>query len=221
MNSLVLFDFDKTIISQDTGYAFILFSLQKSFLRKVFALLFSPFALVLFLSQKTRFIGNSIYLWISTAGLSLRQLRILRTNFIAHYLSSPKVCVYNDALMRIKTHINQGDQVVVISGASKWMLDAIFEQTQLPKIMILGSDENRLLGGMVSSFHCFGQNKVKVLEKKVNLQSYSSVVGYSDSSSDIPLLSLCHIKYLVNPSKRSLSCCKKTFKKDIQVLNWT
>jgi len=220
MSSIALLDFDKTIISHDTGYHFILFSLKKSFLRKGFALLFSPLALILFLSSKTRFIGNSIYLWLATAGLSSRQLRELRAEFVEHYLHFPEVSIYKDALMRIKEHVNQGHKVVIVSGASQWMLDAIVERTELPELIALRSSEVRLLGGMVSSFHCFGQNKLKRLNKVINFQSYSWVVGYSDSSSDIPLLSVCQTKYIVNPNKRSLSNFKRAFNNDIQVLNW-
>jgi len=220
MNSIAFFDFDKTIISHDTGYYFILFSLKKHFLRLVFALVLSPLAFTFFLSNKTRFIGNSIYLWLSTVGLSPKQLSELRANFIDYYLGLPQVTIYKVALIEINDHARQGHQVVIVSGASQWMLDAIVERTELPELKIVGSNELRLFDGMVSSFHCFGQNKIKQLEKTVNLKSYHRVFGYSDSSSDIPLLSICHTKYMVNPSKRCLANFRKAFDDDVQILYW-
>jgi len=220
MNPIALFDFDKTIINKDTGLSFILYALKKNLLRYFFALLITPILLLFFLSNKTRFIGNSIYLWIATAGLSISGVRELRTNFINHYVNSPEVIIYKDALIKIEEHFEQGHQVLIISGASTWIVEGIIKTIDVPKLQILGSDEQRFFGGMVSRFHCFEQNKVKILDQLLNINDYSQIFGYSDSSADIPLLSICHNKYVVNPTQRSLIKFKKAFKTDVKVLNW-
>ena len=220
MNPIALFDFDKTIINKDTGLSFILYALKRNFLRYFFALLITPVSFLFLISNKTRFIGNSIYLWVATVGLSKYGVQELRTNFINHYVNSPEFVIYKDALIKIEGHLEQGHRVLIISGASTWMVEGIIKTIDVPKLQVLGSDEQRLFGGMVSRFHCFEKNKVKILDQFLNLNDYTQIFGYSDSSTDIPLLSICHNKYVINPSKRSLIKFKKAFKTEITVLNW-
>lgn len=220
MNTLVLFDFDKTIINKDTGFYFIRFALKRNVLRFLLALILSPFILLLILSNKTRFTGNSIYLWISTVGLSPCKIDKLRNRFIHCYLNSPEVFIYKDALIKINSHADKDHQILIISGASHWMVEQIIALRKFPNVNILGSSEQRFLGGMKSDFHCFGQNKVKALNKFLNINSYTKVIGYSDSSSDIPILSICQDRYIINPTKRSLIRFEKVFKANMSVLNW-
>jgi len=96
----------------------------------------------------------------------------------------------------------------------------VVQLIELPELKILGSSEQRFLGGMKSNFHCFEQNKVKALNESLNLNDYNQVIGYSDSASDIPLLSICHSKYIINPNQSSLIKFEKAFKTDMTVLNW-
>lgn len=217
---LALFDFDKTIISKDTGTHYVLFALKKNCWRFVFGLLLFPIAGLFFLFYNTRYIGNSIYFWITTVGLSVNEIKELRESFIDYYLNRPEVIIYNDAFDKIKSHCEQGHQVYIISGASQWMVEKIIEKTDLTEVFILGSDEQRFFGGMVSKFHCFAQNKITALNEVLDLKSYTKVIGYSDSSSDIPLLSICHRRYAVNPNRRSLKKFNKAFKADIKMLDW-
>ncbi|WP_196137837.1 HAD-IB family phosphatase [Aliikangiella sp. G2MR2-5] len=221
MNAAALFDFDKTIINKDTGFCFILYSLKRNYLRTILAILLTPLILPLFTSNRTRYLGNSVYLWISTFGLSPVRIEKLRQAFIDTFLSIDEVVIYQEALSRIDMHQIENERVVIISGSSQWMLEKIFKKIGYSGLTLIGSNETRFLGGMVSKFHCFAQNKLVQLERKLTIKDFNSITGYTDSSNDVPLLSLCSQKYLVNPNKRCLKRFQKSFGQDAKVLIWS
>lgn len=66
--SVVIFDFDETLVSIDTGSSLISWMIRRNKLQTAFAALALPPAGPLFLVPKTRLIGISVFLWIGTAG---------------------------------------------------------------------------------------------------------------------------------------------------------
>ncbi len=218
--SAALFDFDKTIINKDTGLAFILFALLRHPARTLIAILCTPFAALCFASIKTRFIGNSIYLWIATCGLSLKETVFLRRQFIDFYLQQSSVTFFSEAIAALKEHTAKGQAVYIVSGSSTWMVKGLMQRLGFKDIVILGSEEKRFAGGMVANLHCFAENKVKKLQAYLADSESAFCSGYSDSASDIPLLSLCHNKHAINPSSRSKKKFIKAFGHDIKMLLW-
>ncbi|PIP79475.1 MAG: hypothetical protein COW84_09430 [Gammaproteobacteria bacterium CG22_combo_CG10-13_8_21_14_all_40_8] len=220
MKSAAIFDFDKTIISHDTGVEFVLYGLKKSPWRLTLALLLSPFALVSFATTHHRRYGNSIFLWTVTCGLAKKDIIQLRSNFIEGYLKKPQVKVFEKALRQINQHQTQQDDVVIISGASKWMVKGILKKIGIQNVLVLGSDETSFLTGMVSPFHCYSSHKVTRLKQYLDLSSYQQITGYSDNPADIPMLELCHKKYVINPTAPHLEKFKRILQTDFEKLHW-
>jgi phosphatidylglycerophosphatase C len=220
MKSAALFDFDKTIVSKDTGFEFILFALKRNKLRALFAIIALPFALLFFTSNRLRFIGNSTFLWLATCGLNRKNIAVLREQFISDYLRTQNVKVYPLAIARIKQHQANNDQVIIASGSSKWMVKKTFIKLGISNITIIGSREMYFFQGMVANEHCYSKNKIKMIRKIVELDQFAKITGYSDSSADIPLISLCDTKMVINPKIRCLRKFKKSFGNDFKVLHW-
>lgn len=220
MKKLALFDFDKTIVNQDTGLAYVVFALRRNPLRLLSALLVFPVALLFFSSRKTRYISNAIFLWIATVGQSNFKINNIRAEFVSCYLSSKRVVVYQQAVEEINTYLNQGATLVIITGCFEQLVMDILVKLDLAQVFVLGSSEFRKFGGMITDFHCFSSNKLKRLKTVYELKSFQKIVGYSDSAADIPMLSICDDKFIINPSKRSLDKIKQAFEHNIVVLNW-
>lgn len=218
--NLVLFDFDKTIVSKDTGEAFIKYAFKRSPLRSLLALLLFPIALPTLFSSHTKIFGFSLFLWAATVGLSKREMVSLRNEFTNHYMALPAVVIYKDALESITAHRKKADRIVVISGASDWMVKKIFNYIGLKHMEIIGSKETIFAWGMVSKFHCFASKKVCAVNRHLNVRLYSNIVGYSDSATDIPILTLCNERIIVNPNESSLAKFKKRFGHQMAVVNW-
>lgn len=220
MKKLALFDFDKTIISKDTGLAYMIFALKRNLLRFLLAFCVFPFVVVLFGSKYTRFIANSIFLWIATVGLNNQSIYELRADFVFNYLSSERVKVYQQAIEEINFYLVKDVTLVVISGCFESLVKDILAKLNLAQVSVIGSTELRKFGGMVTDFHCFSTNKLTRLKTKYEIESFNHIVGYSDSAADIPMLSICDDKFIINPSKSSLNKINQAFSHKINVLNW-
>ncbi len=218
--NLVLFDFDKTIISRDTGAEYMKFMLARNPFRFAACLLACPFVLPLLLFDKAKFVGYSIWLWLATIGMPIKKVIKLRKEFITQYLESEKTVVYQQAVETLNAHIQTLDRVVLVSGASEWMVKKVFAQLALPQVEFACSQEARLAGGMVSRFHCYAKNKVKSIHQLLNLDNYQSIIGYSDSSVDIPILALCTHRFIVNPKQSCLKKLNKSFDQSMTVVSW-
>ena len=218
--NLVLFDFDKTIINRDTGAAYMKFMLSRNPLRLLLCCLSLPISTPFLLHTKTKYIGFSILLWLATLGISARKIIYLRKSFIRMYLSDSSTKIFKDAVQQLFLHSSNTDEVVVVSGASDWMVKAIFTHNHFPNVKFICSEETRFCGGIISKFHCYASRKVKRVRELFDLEKYDLIIGYSDSSADIPILKLCNKRYIVNPT---LGCFKKftrSFNKEMVILTW-
>ena len=218
--NLVLVDFDKTIINRDTGDAYIRFMLRRSLLRMICVALFSPLIILFISFNKTKKPGLSILLWLLTAGMGRRKQAYLRRQFISAYLVEPNTRIFDSAIEALTHHVEQGDEVVIVSGASAWMVKRIVAALRLPVSHFLCSQERAYMSGRISQFHCYGANKVNAVESHFNLQGYFQVIGYSDSASDIPLLALCDKRIVINPTSKCRKRFATAFGNHVEVVKW-
>ncbi|SBS35176.1 Phosphatidylglycerophosphatase C [Marinomonas spartinae] len=218
--NLVLFDFDKTIVNRDTGAAYMKFMLCRNPLRLLFCFLSLPIFIPFLFHAKSKCIGFSVLLWLATLGISVRKIIHLRESFIRMYLNDNSTIIFKDAVQQLLLHSSNADEVIVVSGASEWMVKAIFAQKSLPKVKFVCSEETRFFGGMISKFHCYSSRKVKRVRELFDLGKYDSIIGYSDSSADIPILKLCNKRYIVNPTPTCFKKFTRSFNKEMAVLNW-
>ncbi len=218
--NLVLFDFDKTIINRDTGEAYIWFMLKRSRIRSFFVLLVLPLVFPFLLFSKAKFIAFSILLWLLTTGMSERKQAGLRRQFIREYLDDGNTRIFSAATEALRKHCEKGDEIVIVSGASIWMVRKIVAATGMPVSLFLCSRERRFLSGRICRFHCYARNKVGEIERRFKLQNYAQIIGYSDSAADIPLLTLCDKRVLVNPSSRCQQKFNAAFCGNADVVSW-
>ena len=218
--NLVLFDFDKTIVNKDTGAAYMRFMLCQNPLRLLAGIVSLGFTAPFLLHAKTKTICFSLLLYLATWGMSPRRIIDLRKTFVTKYLNDTSTIIYQSARKQLLSHLQNADKVVVVSGASTWMVKSVFKQSVLPSVDFVCSEEQYTCKGLVSQFHCYGSNKVKRIQQKYNLEHYDSIIGYSDSSADIPILSLCAKRYIVNPRDKCLTKFTQSFTCGIEVVNW-
>jgi len=179
----------------------------------------SPLAIFFYLPIRLRFISHSIFMWIATAGLNEKELDTARKNFLRFYLTLSDFLVYPDALKKIAFHLDAGHSVYIVSGAPTWAIKNISEELGIRRCEIIGSIEKSAMGGQIYEQHCYGHKKVDLISDLM-LQNPKKIYGYTDSAADIPLLSVCTHKHVVNPSRNHLKKFKKAFGNDFQVLNW-
>ena len=116
-------------------------------------------------------------------------------------------------------HFDAGHTVYIVSGAPTWAIKMICKRLDIRKCKIIGSIEKPLMGGLIYKQHCYGHKKVDLINDVI-LQNPQKVFGYTDSAADIPLLSICTHKHVINPTKNHLKKFKRAFGNNFQILNW-
>jgi phosphatidylglycerophosphatase C len=215
-----VFDFDKTIVSKDTGGAFIASIIHRSWLRVALAGLATPFAFALIARRTTRKWGISVYLWIGTCGLSEGELRAMCASFAEAFFDPPiGGRAFAAALDALREQDAAGRQLVVMSGSFDWLVRDILSRIAPGQYTIVASTHRRFMWGFVVDELCVGQQKVQMaLSAEVPNGPWDA--GYSDSPWDIPMLRNCRTRYVVNPSNRTMEHFKSVFGADFNVVRW-
>lgn len=140
----------------------------------------------------------------SLVGRKTSELRI--REFIDSIIQDPEK-VYS-TLERLKGHQAAGHQVVLISGSPAYLVRPFARRFGFDAI---GSRYHRTrshqLTGRVTGM--FGAPQKQAAVAKLNLPSYDLVIGYGDTASDAPLLSVANYSVLVDPNRDTLNKLKE------------
>lgn len=202
--NLVLFDFDDTLVYGDTGARMIL-QLGKQRIWPLFlSVIVSPIALPLLLfSSSTRRFGASIYLWLSTVGMSQKKIDDCLERLAKKIANQPGQYHIGKTWKHLYDHMNAGDKVVIVTGCWESLAKRIVDLMGIKNIKIIGSQQKRWMGGYISHSHCYGKNKLTHLSKAGFYPPWA--FAYSDSFSDIHLLRHADTACLIKPSRRTLT----------------
>ncbi|HXK19819.1 MAG TPA: haloacid dehalogenase-like hydrolase [Polyangiaceae bacterium] len=196
-SSVVVFDFDGTLVSRDS---FIDFSLRYCLRRPLRLLLIGavlPAAALLRLRSSTA--ASSALLWAMTVGSSTRRFVLaLRT-----YAKGTLPAYASDAIFaELSRHLRDGSRVVIATGTLPTLVRGLLRARELGMLPIVGSRLRRQWGGLVVATHCVGRAKVAELRKQLGIVAWSNV--YTDSFADRSLLRGARDITLVSPSERTL-----------------
>ena len=192
----VFFDIDGTLHKEDIFLEFIKCSIKERLLNFV---IFLPIIFISFLiylvNTKGKF-GLNLILFFLFLGISESQLGTLTEKFCKSF--SLKMTPFDNALKQLEFHKANGDQVIFISGTPvefiKQIYPSFFNTTNFE---VIGSITRRNFGSFYLDERCIYKNKKKMLNNRFNAVLNFSY-GYSDSLSDLPILTLCDKAYLVD-----------------------
>jgi phosphatidylglycerophosphatase C len=215
---IVVFDFDGTLVSKDTGYEFNKWLIQKSILRTVLMLAFLPIVGLLITNSCSRTFGLNIGCYIATA-FQKKSLFKLRAQFIQYYFSVAGAVAYSKGLDEMSNHQKRGRSVLIISGCPHWLLHGAVKYLGIVDATIIGSRSKVAYGALLVQKHCYRKNKLE-MSKDLGAEYSHWVVGYSDSKADIPMLRACVTKVLVNVAPRKIGQFKQHLSEPIEVREW-
>lgn len=197
-NEYVIFDFDGTLVQRDSFLDFAVRYCLRHPPRLVLALALAPLAALLRLRSLAA--SASVLLWGMTVGVSGRhffaELRRYATEVLPR-LVNPVV------FAELERHLRDGRRVVVATGTLPLFVRALVRARRLPGVRVVGTRLRRRWGGFVADTHCIGRMKVRELERRLGVTTWTTV--YTDSFTDRPLLGAASDVILVGPSRRTLS----------------
>ena len=215
--SLVIFDLDNTLIKGDSDYLWGEFLVENNFVdgekyRRQNRYFYQQY-------QQAK-LNIEDYLDFSLAifaKYSMEELLAMREEFIKVKI---KPIFLNQAYGKVNEHINNGDNVIVITATNKFIVEPIVSMYGI--INLLATDiekDSQRFTGKLDGIPCFREGKVKklahwLIDKNIGLEDSCF---YTDSINDLPLLKEVDYPFVVNPDKELLSYANKN---DWQVYNW-
>jgi HAD superfamily hydrolase (TIGR01490 family) len=214
---VALFDFDGTLLPWDTQKLFCHYVLQQHPQRRWYFLLFlfmTPLAGVLGAEGMKRVFLS--FLW----KMKRHEVEVLARGFAEMWVPT---CIWPEMLDRLAQHRQRGDLTILISASPEPYVKEMGR--------ILGFD---LSYGTVIEFpeqglplfpdliNNKGWNKVLRLRRELEAESFDGAQlrqahGYTDSTADLPMLTLCQSATVVNPSTRLRAIAEE---KDWEIVSW-
>ena len=189
--NLALFDFDGTITTKGTFPDFVRFAVVPS-RRTVGNVLFAP----LVLGYKLGFIsGIDIRARVTRfafRGLAADEVRRAGHEFARGVLPD---LLRPSAMEKIQWHKNQGDVVVIVSGAFDVYLSPWCVQHQLHLICSQLEVVDGTLTGRYRGEQCVNAEKSRRVCEKYDLEKFLKVYAYGDTKEDMDMLNLATERY--------------------------
>jgi phosphatidylglycerophosphatase C len=183
---LALFDFDGTITSADTLWAFLRFSQSKTRFWAGLALL-SPWLVLYRLKLLANWRAkNAVFTWY-LAGEPLEAFQA-RCDIFAHTVIPG--LVRPAALTAIRRYQEQGATVVVVSATPENWLRPWCDAIRVAYIGTRLEVKNGTLTGRIAGKNCHGLEKVRRILEGYDVAAYAEIHAYGDSHGDTELLAL-------------------------------
>ena len=180
-----------------------------------------PVLLPFLLNPKSRIIAMSVILWCATFPLGGKSGADLFHTFASRIRQAPvNGRFYKEGLDALTAHRRLGHRVLIISGSPQELVAAVLESELNPPVEVIGSQIVPFLGGLVYRQYCMREGKIRRAREKGVLTGGWDY-GYTDSAHDIPLLSHCRHRFLVNASPRTIRKVKKALQNRVTLLNWS
>ena len=192
----VFFDIDGTLHKEDIFFEFIKYSIKERLINFVIFLPIIFISFLLYLINKKGKLGLNFILFFLFFGISEKQLDILTEKFCKSF--SQKMTSFDKPLKQLEFHKVNGDEVIFISGTPVEFIKQIYPNFfNTSNFEVIGSITCRKFFSFYLVERCIYKNK-KTMLNNIFKADLNFSHGYSDSLSDLPILTLCDKAYLVD-----------------------
>ncbi|KAB8033380.1 HAD family hydrolase [Fluviispira multicolorata] len=211
------FDFDGTLISQDSFLTLLRKGLKGAPWR-IFLLLFvSPTLLLTFLLKLDKTKAKSALLWSLTFGKSKRNsVRFLRNSIASE---SQKIW-FKEANQTFQKLRDEGIEIVIVTASGQTWVRAMLSEHKLQFRTIIGTRLTFFAGGVVlNSKNCYQEEKINRIHEALG-KDFIWHSAWSDHIADLPMLVRSNKRYIICPKDKHLSIFTKELNKNYTLLKW-
>ena len=185
---LVLFDFDGTLTKGDSFPAFLWFATPfSSMISGVFQLLFQLPQFFLLPAEKRAERAKAVVLSAFIGGKNRTTLLDLGRQF---YQQRMQKMLRTELLETLRNYRDAGDMVVLVSASIDIWLQPFCEAEGISLICTELAYEQEVFKGTFSTQNCNREEKARRIRDAYNLNQYSAVVAYGNSSGDAAMFEL-------------------------------
>ncbi|MGH8076707.1 MAG: haloacid dehalogenase-like hydrolase, partial [Lysobacter sp.] len=161
---LVVFDFDHTLYDGDSGGHLFAWLIKRSWWRVLLALLLAPGFAPLIAFLPTRRVGIGAFVWAGTIGFHRRRdLDELIDRYVVSHTAQIRQRLLPIALDVLHRHREQGDRVVIATGAPPELARAILAFVAHEDLPVVGTLVGPRFGAVMAKRHCHHEMKMTML----------------------------------------------------------
>lgn len=210
----VLFDFDGVLLHGDAFAMFVRDRYARSPLRKLLALLCSPWLLLVL--PFSRRLAARILVRLALLGVGPVRYRKSAEAFADALVRRPRQFC-RDGLSALRQHQAAGDRVIVVTGCEDMLVRRILAELGLAEVDVLASQLQAGWLGMRKKWHNVGTRKVRLLASH-GLTAWQ--LAYSDSAQDLPMLKVADEAVLVNATPKLCKRVEKALGRSVTRVEW-
>ena len=189
--NLALFDFDGTITTRDAYPIFIWLAVARW--RLTLALVFTwPLIIAYRFGWFSGFTGRRLVAWIGFYRASCAEIEKVAHNFAD--VNIPAL-IRPEMWIKLNAHLDQGDQVAIVSGSFDLYLQPWCAQWGLQLLCSSLQRSGDHFTGYYDGLQCVGAEKARRVLEIFNLDQFAEVYAYGDTPDDQALLALAHRKF--------------------------
>ena len=196
---VAVFDLDDTLCRGDSFVRLLRVLLLRGRCRAAVALVSAPVSVPLFRWPPTCRRALRALVWLATVGVPPERFEDLVREFAAGH-GRGRIEV---TMQRLREHRERGDRIVVVTACYDPLATAVCRELGLESVEVVAGElsRGRLAYRLVNG--CFGEAKVRRLrEAGIPLPV---AFAYTDSASDLPLLTLAGTRVLIDPSPSTVA----------------
>jgi phosphatidylglycerophosphatase C len=218
MPKYAFFDFDGTLISQDSFLYLLKTGLRQEPWRLVFLLCVSPVVILTFLFKLNKTVAKSCVLWSLTVFRGKRATLAFFHKTMSEMVSQ---VWFEQALGQLESLREQGVEIVIVSASGLPWIRSLLRHRFREAKLIIGTRTRFFCGGVIcASWNCYQEKKLLRIEELLgsNFEWHSA---WSDHIADLPMLKKAPLRYIISPKKKHLKIFDRELDQNYTLLNWT
>ena len=211
------FDFDGTLICQDSFLTLLKKTLKQNPWRISLLFLLSPLLVVTFIFKLEKSFAKSVILWSLTVGKNKRECARFLRNILTLECND---IWFQEAIPTFEQLKKEGIEIVIVTASGQtWVRGMLKEKYQNFKIVI-GTKLKFFAGGVVlKSKNCFNEEKIIRIHQMLG-NNFIWHSAWSDHVADLPMLLKSQTRFIICPKEKHKKIFEEKLAHNYKILNW-
>ena len=187
MNNLALFDFDGTLTNSDSLSIFLENYIG---IKRYYYIKYVLCSIHYFLYNIRLISSEKLKKIIVKKCLQNKRYEDIVSNAAVFCKKDINQIIKKTAIMKLEEHKKSGDLVVIVSASLEIILQEFIDKTKIKLIANKLEFKNGICTGEIIGNDCNGQEKVRRIKEKYDLDSFEKIYAYGDTEGDMPMLNI-------------------------------
>ena len=194
-NKIYIYDLDNTLITCDSFIYFILYVAKEKkllFLMKLIVLVIL-FIFHFFLKDKTRTLSKSLFIQILLWKFKKKEVVCICRKLVQETL----VNFVNKKLYKNIKKVKNKNKIILITASLNIYVEILAKHLNIDNVLSTKISLKNDTFGKILGKNCYGEEKKKIILKKIKNFKKLKSFFYTDCLSDAPLMKICSKSYLI------------------------